>query len=121
MLAASLCLCSEVLKMFSLMETWNLMNWLTLALELCLSGVSMTVDLNCVRIEATVNLQFVLKAALTAEARQLNFLRVACPVNVQYFFKLLLVCCILWLAEVCKEKKCEQEKILNMSDLSTSG
>lgn len=43
------------------------MKWLTLVLELCLSVVSMKKHLNCVKVEAIVYLQFLLKAALTAE------------------------------------------------------
>lgn len=65
------------------------MKWQTLVLELCLSAVSMKIHLNCVRVEAIVYLQFLLKAALTAEALQLNFLRVVHPVNVWNFFRLL--------------------------------
>lgn len=43
------------------------MKWLTLVLELCLSVVSMKNHLNCVKVEAIVYLQFLQKAALTAE------------------------------------------------------
>lgn len=79
-------LCSEVLKMFcfALMETWNLMKWLTLVLELCLSVVSMKKHLNCVKVEAIVYLQFWLKAALTAEL--CSWISGGCQINVWYVF-----------------------------------
>lgn len=79
-------LCSDVLKMFcfALMETWNLMKWLTLVLELCLSVVSMKNHLNCVKVEAIVYLQLLLKAALTAEF--CSWISGGCQINVWYFF-----------------------------------
>lgn len=69
---------------FALMETWNSMKWLTLVLELCLSVVSMKNHLNCVKVEAIVYLQFLLKAALTAEL--CSWISGGCQINVCYFF-----------------------------------
>lgn len=71
------------------------MKWLTLVLELCLSAVSVKMHFSCVRVEAIVNLQFLLKAA---EALQLNFSRAVHPVDTWHYFTLL--CSALWLAEM---------------------
>lgn len=115
-LAALLHLCSEVLKIlcFALMETWNLMTCLTLVLKLCLSALSIKIHLNCVRVEAIVYFQFLLKAAKLCSwiSRGLH----------AQFLQIAVVCYVLWLVEMlgARRRWCEQEKLLNISDLSTS-
>lgn len=111
-----LCLCSEVLNMFccALMETRNLMQWLWV-LELCLSAASMKMCFDCVRVEAIAALWFLLKAAVTAEALQLNFSQVVLPVYAWYYFILLQSATPLSL-----QKWWEQEKVWNTFDLSAS-
>lgn len=91
---------------------WRLMKWLTLVLELCLSAVSVKMHFSCVRVEAIVNLRFLLKAA---EALQLSFSRAVHPVGTWHHFTLLCSALPYGL------QRCwEQETVLNRFDLSTS-